>query len=239
MKFFKCVVIIGAPAALQGCDSGDDDARSNLEGGKQTVGERCEHFFTPACKEVAGWCQQKQKDGVNDACADGGAGIPQGEDEYGSLHDWAKFIGKSSIDENTVKCSKYANCAAGSGESSNFHEKSKCQQDKAFNSGGGPLDVDCCSMEGTFQCNDGYRVSRIGKCGDDSNPAVQYECIPSTHNSSKCLENGEFDSDCCAIADTFECADGYQVRNVGFCGGEHESVQYECTAPDGGSPFIL
>ena len=45
----------------------------------------------------------------------------------------------------------------------------------------------------------------------DNYDQFYYELHPTKkgHDPSKCRENGEFDKDCCALENTYECADGY------------------------------
>ena len=51
------------------------------------------------------------------------------------------------------------------------------------------------------------------------------------HDSTKCLENGKADADCCAAPDASKCADGYKFYYTGKNCKSHYQI-FECWKPD-------
>ena len=53
------------------------------------------------------------------------------------------------------------------------------------------------------------------------------------HDKSKCVENGKYDNDCCAIKGSARCKDGYKLSwgKVCYDGGSWKAHSYFCNAP--------
>ena len=55
--------------------------------------------------------------------------------------------------------------------------------------------------------------------------------LAGSHDPSKCLENGKFDNDCCAIRGTESCGGGYLKtwsNTVCYDGGSWKAHSYTC-----------
>ena len=64
---------------------------------------------------------------------------------------------------------------------------------------------------------------------------VQPLALAAKHDPSKCLENGKYDNDCCAIRGTESCKDSYlktMGNNVCYDGGSWKAYSYTCEKTD-------
>merc|ERR1719329_213043 len=120
------------------------------------------------------------------------------------------------------------------------HDPSKCLEN-------GKFDKDCCAIGATSSCADGYIFAKGAPC-PWAKFANLYTCSnPATvnpHDASKCLENGKFDNDCCALQGTSSCEAGFTMSmgdTVCFDGGSWKAYSYTCTDPalNGGQRLLV
>ena len=125
------------------------------------------------------------------------------------------------------------------------HDPSACREN-------GGLDTDCCAVNGTASCADGFTFvqgtepcyqtrqwtafpSYCAAAGTDTVPETYPDCdLPDRHDRRMCRENGQFDRDCRALPDSASCAEGHTMSMSTDC-MESGACRYTCMLPRTGT----